>query len=87
MKLADTIESNESTTFLCDWILCAGATVEKTKRELLAQIATNEQPFEIPFKRCRIRRKCGNAPGKIFLDNQVFGDDIVLLSTNYEVRY
>lgn len=85
MKLSEINDSSEPLTFLCDWILCSGATVEKTKRELLAQIASNEQRIEIPYNRCRLRRKCGSAPGKIFFDNQVFGDDIVLIS-NYEVN-
>lgn len=86
MKLSETNESSDNLTVLCDWILCNGASVGKTKREILAQIATNEQQYEIPYERCRLRRKCGSAPGKIFLDKQVFGDDIILLS-NYEVDF
>lgn len=86
MKLSDTSDNTEPLSFLCDWILCSGATVEKTKREILAQIASNEQQIEIPYNRCRLRRKCGSAPNKIFFDNQVFGDDIILLS-NYEVSF
>lgn len=84
MKLADVTETTENLPFLCDWILCNGASVDKTKREILAQIASNDTPYDIPIERCRLRKKSANSPGKIFLDDQVFGDDVILLS-NYEV--
>lgn len=84
MKLADVSDTAENLTFLCDWILCNGASVGKTKREILAQIASNDTPYDIPIERCRLRKKNANSPGKIFLDEQVFGDDVFLLS-NYEV--
>lgn len=76
--------SSEPFTFLCDWILCNGASVGKTKREILAQIASTDPQYNIPYERCRLRKKSVNAPTKIFLDDQVFGDDVILLS-NYEV--
>lgn len=84
MKLADVSETAETLTFLCDWILCNGASVGKTKREILAQIASNDALYDIPIERCRLRKKSANSPGKIYLDDQVFGDDVILLS-NYEV--
>lgn len=84
LKLSDVSETNEALTFLCDWILCNGVTVEKTKREILAQIANSDPQYDIPIERCRLRKKSANAPGKIYLDEHVFGDDIALLS-NYEV--
>lgn len=80
MKLSEITETNENLTFLCDWILCNGATVGNTKREILAQIATNDPPLAIPYERCRLRKKYGAIPAKIYLDNEVFGDDIILLS-------
>lgn len=86
MKLSDVTDTSETLTFLCDWILCNGASVGKTKREILAQIASNNPQYEIPFMRCRLRKKSASAPGKIFLDDQVFGDDVILLS-NYEVCF
>ncbi|XP_031619612.1 ubiquitin carboxyl-terminal hydrolase 47 isoform X2 [Contarinia nasturtii] len=84
MKLSEINDTSETLTFLCDWILCNGASVGKTKREILAQIASNDPQYEIPYERCRLRKKSANAPGKIFLDDQVFGDDVILLS-NYEI--
>lgn len=84
MKLSEINESSELQTFLCDWILCNGASVGKTKREILAQIASNDPQYEIPYERCRLRKKSTYGPNKIYLDDQIFGDDIILLS-NYEV--
>lgn len=87
MKLSEVNEnSSEPLTFLCDWILCNGARVGNTKREILAQIATNDPQYAIPYERCRLRKKSNNshAPGKIYLDDQVFGDDVILIS-NCEV--
>lgn len=79
MKLAETIEDNEKIPFLCDWILCNGASVGKTKREILAHIASIDPKYDIPYERCRLRKKNGNCPSKIYLDDQKFGDDVVLL--------
>lgn len=84
MKLSEINESSELQTFLCDWILCNGASVGKTKREILAQIASNDPQYQIPYERCRLRKKSTYGPNKIYLDDQIFGDDIILLS-NYEV--
>lgn len=84
MKLSEISESSDKLAFLCDWILCNGASVGKTKREILAQIASNNPQYGIPYERCRLRKKGTYGPGKIFLDDQVFGDDVILLS-NYEV--
>lgn len=79
MKLAETIEENEKMPFLCDWILCNGANVGKTKREILAHIASIDSKYDIPLERCRLRKKNGNCPSKIYLDDQKFGDEVVLL--------
>ncbi|XP_055315105.1 ubiquitin carboxyl-terminal hydrolase 47 isoform X3 [Sitodiplosis mosellana] len=84
MKLSEISETSETLTFLCDWILCNGASVGKTKREILSQIASNDPQYDIPYERCRLRKKSTYAPSKIFLDDQVFGDDVILLS-NYEI--
>lgn len=86
MKLSEVTDTSDTQTFLCDWILCNGASVGKTKREILAQIANNEPQYEISYERCRLRKKSAYSPGKIFLDDQVFGDDVILLS-NYEVSF
>lgn len=85
MKLSEISESSDTQPFLCDWILCNGASVGKTKREILAQIS-NDPQYEIPYERCRLRKKGTYGPGKIYLDEQVFGEDVILLS-NYEVCY
>lgn len=79
MKLAETVDENEKMPFLCDWILCNGASVGKTKREILAHIAGIDPKYDIPYERCRLRKKNGNCPSKIYLDDQKFGDDVVLL--------
>lgn len=85
MKLSEvneTSETSESLPFLCDWILCSGASVGKTKRELLAQVASNSPQYDIPIECCRLRKRSAGAPTKVFLDDQIFGDDVTLFSNN-----
>lgn len=80
LSLVDTVDEIEKITFLCDWILCQGANVGKTKREILAQIVNINPKYNIPYDRCRLRyKKHGRWPGKIYHDDQKFGDDIMLL--------
>lgn len=85
MKLGATIEENEKIPILCDWILCSDANVGKTKREILAHIASIDPKYDIPYERCRLRKKNGNCPAKIYLDDQKFGEDVVLMQ-NLHVR-
>lgn len=80
MKLLKDLDQNEPLTFVCDWILCNGASVSKTKREILAQIANDPRYQSIQLDYCRLRKKSGLAPGKIFYDDQIFGDDIILIN-------
>lgn len=80
MKLLKDLDQNEPLTFACDWILCNGASVSKTKREILAQIANDPRYQSIKLDYCRLRKKSGLAPGKIFYDDQIFGDDIILIT-------
>lgn len=80
MKLLKDIDQNEPLTFVCDWILCNGASVSQTKREILAQLANDPQYQSIRLDYCRLRKKSGLAPGKIFYDDQIFGDDIMLIT-------
>lgn len=87
MKITEVSDTtSEPLPFLCDWILCNGARVGNTKREILAQIATNDPQYVIPYDRCRLRKKSNSshAPGKIYLEEQVFGDDVIL-TINCEV--
>lgn len=84
MKLSEITEDSDKIVYLCDWILCSGASVGKTRREILAHIATIDPKYNIPLERCRLRKKSGRSPVKIYYDDQKFGDDIILLS-NCEV--
>lgn len=79
MKLAEKTEENEEMPFLCDWVLRHGASVGETKRQILEHIASADPKYDIPYERCRLRKKNANCPSKIYLDDQRFGDDVALL--------
>lgn len=84
MKLSEITDDTDKIVYLCDWILCNGASVGKIKREILAHIATMDPKYNIALDCCRLRKKNGRSPTKIFYDDQKFGEDIILLS-NCEV--
>lgn len=80
MKLSDMVDDHEKITSLCEWILCRGATVEKTKRDILAHITKIDAKLDMAFDCARLRRKVGKTPGQVYLDNEVFGEDIIITS-------
>jgi ubiquitin carboxyl-terminal hydrolase 47 len=84
LKLSEINDEMEKMPYLCETILRYGAEVGQTKREILAHIATLDPKYNIPYDKCRLRRKSYKNPSKIFLDDQKFGDDI-MLTTSYEV--
>lgn len=77
MKLSDMVDDHEKITFLTDWILCNGASVENIKREILARITKIDPKYDIAFDCIRLRRKSGKTPGQVYLDTEVFGEDIL----------
>ncbi|KAG8235553.1 hypothetical protein J437_LFUL015393 [Ladona fulva] len=77
------INETEHSKFLCEFILCKGQTVLSAKQQILAEIK-KKLSIDIPIERCRLRKKCWKNPGKVFIDNQRFHNDINLLG-NWEM--
>lgn len=74
------VDDYEKITFLCEWILCKGATVNKTKRDILAHITKIDPKYDIALDCARLRRKNNKSPGQIYMNNEIFGEDISLSS-------
>ncbi|KYB28299.1 ubiquitin carboxyl-terminal hydrolase 47 [Tribolium castaneum] len=76
-------ESTETNHFLFEHILTRGQSVGQVKKEILFK-AKKQHMLDIQFNRCRLREKCLKKPRKVYLDDQTFSDDILVLSS-YEL--
>ncbi|XP_048515224.1 ubiquitin carboxyl-terminal hydrolase 47 isoform X2 [Athalia rosae] len=65
------IHSTEPFKFLCDWIVSKEMTVGQAKKEILAEIK-RKYDIDIPYEKCRLRRKNYKAASKVFLDEEKF---------------
>lgn len=77
-------DCKEITNYLFDHIIARGQTVAAVKKEILLQ-AKKQFMLDIPFNKCRLREKNWKRPKVIYLNDQVFGDDIAFsneFSTN-----
>ncbi|XP_046390872.1 ubiquitin carboxyl-terminal hydrolase 47-like isoform X2 [Ischnura elegans] len=72
------INENEHNKLLFEFVLSRGQTVLQAKREILAELK-KKLSIEIPLNRCRLRKKSWKCPGKVYLDNQKFDDDLNFL--------
>lgn len=75
--------ATEPIRFLCDWVVAKGMTVGQAKKEILETVK-KQYNIDIPYNRCRLRKKNWKSPNKVYLDDQKFVDDIVL-HTNWEM--
>lgn len=80
LKLSESLDEMEKMPFLCDWILCYGASIGKTKREILAHIASIDPKYNIPYDRCRLRKLTVRNPTRIYHDDEQFGEYDMLSS-------
>lgn len=81
LKLSDiTDDTEDKTPFLCDWVFRNGAKVGDTKRDLLAYVSQLDSKYNIPFDKCRLRKKGNNNPQNVFMDDQLFDRDIDISS-------
>lgn len=60
-----------------------GMTVGQAKKEILESVK-KQHNLDIPFNRCRLRKKNWKSPNKVYLDDQKFVDEI-MLHTNWEM--
>ncbi|XP_076386185.1 ubiquitin specific protease 47 isoform X2 [Megachile rotundata] len=65
------INSLEPYKFLCESVLSEGMLVSEAKKVLLAEIK-RKCDIDIPYERCRLRKKCFSRASKVFLDDQKF---------------
>ncbi|XP_035663404.1 ubiquitin carboxyl-terminal hydrolase 47-like isoform X1 [Branchiostoma floridae] len=77
------VNDPEPCKFLLDWVVAKGMTVLQSKEDILPQLR-DQCGLDIPLDRCRLRKKTWKNPGTIFLDWQVYEDDIPVFS-NWEV--
>jgi len=72
----------EKLPFICDYILRESAEVGQTKREILAHIrGVDEKYAKLTFEMTRLRRKSWKGPAQLFMDDQKFGDDIIITAS------
>lgn len=69
----------EPIRFLCDFVIGKGMTVAQAKKEIL-ELIRKQYNIDIPFNRCRLRKKNWKNPSTVYRDNQKFVDDLTLHS-------
>ncbi|KAF4523652.1 hypothetical protein B566_EDAN013246 [Ephemera danica] len=75
--------ATESTKFLFDWILARGMLVADAKKQILDELK-KKHSIDIPFDRCRLRKKSWKNPGQVYYDNQRFEDSMCIVA-NWEL--
>lgn len=58
---------------MCEWIVSKDMTVGQAKKEILTEIK-RKYDIDIPYERCRLRKKYYKTASKVFLDEQKFED-------------
>lgn len=77
------INDPEPSKFLIDTIFAKGMTVLESKKLIIPEIK-EQCGLDIPIDRCRLRKKTWKNPGSIYLDSQVYEDDVPIFA-NWEV--
>lgn len=77
------INEAEPSKFLIDTIFAKGMTVLESKKLIIPEIK-EQCGLDIPVHRCRLRKKTWKNPGSIYLDNQVYEDDVPIFA-NWEI--
>lgn len=67
---------------MCEWIVSKDMTVGQAKKEILAEIK-RKYDIDIPYERCRLRKKYYKTASKVFLDEQKFED--LRLHSQFEI--
>ncbi|KAK6626939.1 hypothetical protein RUM44_009416 [Polyplax serrata] len=65
--------SDEPDKYLFEWVIANGSPVTQVKKEILEELK-RKCAIEIPFNRCRLRRKNWRIPAKPYLDGTTFDD-------------
>ena len=88
LKLSEVNEDAEQLDMLFEWVIKTGDNVAEIKKAMVKKYALNANLDinNIDMNKFRIRKKNTKNPGKIYLDDQFFGDDIALTAYS-EVSY
>ncbi|XP_071942590.1 ubiquitin carboxyl-terminal hydrolase 47-like [Antedon mediterranea] len=73
----------EPCKFLFDWILAKGQTVRSSKIEIQVELKRSSD-LDIPLNRLRLRKKSWKNPAAVYVDTQVYDEDIPIFS-NWEL--
>lgn len=76
-------DNTERFKLLFEWIIAKGQTVGSVKKEILLA-AKKQHMLDIPYSKCRLRKKNWKNPAKVYLDDQKFVDDL-MISHNLEI--
>ncbi|XP_071112786.1 ubiquitin carboxyl-terminal hydrolase 47-like [Haliotis cracherodii] len=77
------VNETEPCKFLVETILAKGMTVLESKKLILPEIK-EQCEMEIPLDRCRLRKKTWKNPGTVYIDSQIYEDEIAIFP-NWEV--
>ncbi|XP_046669066.1 ubiquitin carboxyl-terminal hydrolase 47-like isoform X1 [Homalodisca vitripennis] len=72
------LNSTQPIKYLCEWIIAKGITVGQTKKEIINDL--NKKHMNLEYNRCRMRKKNWKNVGRIYLDSQVWVDDVMVYS-------
>lgn len=70
-------DNNEPFKYLFDYVVTKGQLLSQAKKEILLQ-AKKQHMLDIPYSRCRIRKKSRKDPSIVYLDDMKFSDDIII---------
>ncbi|XP_078000160.1 ubiquitin carboxyl-terminal hydrolase 47-like [Glandiceps talaboti] len=77
------VNNPEPCKFLFEWIFARGMTVLASKEQIVEELRKSYD-MDVPIDRCRFRKKTWKNPGTIFLDDQIYEDDIPVFP-NWEI--
>ncbi|XP_061169219.1 ubiquitin carboxyl-terminal hydrolase 47-like isoform X6 [Saccostrea echinata] len=69
--------------FLIDTIFAKGMSVLESKKLIIPEIK-EQCGIDIPLERCRLRKKTWRNPGTVYVDNQIYEDEVHIFA-NWEV--
>ncbi|XP_077867523.1 ubiquitin carboxyl-terminal hydrolase 47-like [Saccoglossus kowalevskii] len=77
------VNDPEPCKLLFEWIFAKGMTVLESKQQIIEEM-NRMYDTDTPVERCRMRKKTWKNPGTIFLNDQIYEDDIPIYS-NWEI--
>ncbi|KAK9871493.1 hypothetical protein WA026_012864 [Henosepilachna vigintioctopunctata] len=76
--------SQEPISFLFEHIIAKGQTVSQVLKDIILQ-AKKRRLLDLSYQKCRLREKSWKKAKRIYLENEIFGEDILLISSVLEI--